>query len=103
MKHRSDCDRGNVSILMIGVVAVSLSCALSLVALDVRLKQSAGAQTVADAVALAVVNFGAEAAHEVAERNDGVIEKIDISEMGVVTVTVRLGDALAIATASDLP
>jgi len=39
----------------------------------------------------------------VAERNDGVIEKIDISEMGVVTVTVRLGDALAIATASDLP
>jgi len=103
VKHRSDCDRGNVSILMIGVVAVSLSCALSLVALDVRLKQSAGAQTVADAVALAVVNFGAEAAHEVAERNDGVIEKIDISEMGVVTVTVRLGDALAIATASDLP
>ena len=103
MKYRSDCDRGNVSILMIGVVAVSLSCALSLVALDVRLKQSAGAQTVADAVALAVVNFGAEAAHEVAERNDGVIEKIDISEMGVVTVTVRLGDALAIATASDLP
>jgi hypothetical protein len=103
VKHRSDCDRGNVSILMIGVVAVSLSCALSLVALDVRLKQSAGAQTVADAVALAVVNFGAEAAHEVADRNDGVIEKIDISEMGVVTVTMRLGDALAIATASDLP
>lgn len=88
---------------MIGVVAVSLSCAFSLVALDVRLKQSAGAQTVADAVALAVVNFGAEAAHEVADRNDGVIEKIDISEMGVVTVTVRLGDALAIASASDLP
>jgi uncharacterized protein YaaN involved in tellurite resistance len=103
VKHRSDCDRGNVSILMIVVVAVSLSCALSLVALDVRLKQSAGAQTVADAVALAVVNFGAEAAHEVADRNDGVIEKMDISEMGVVTVTVRLGDALAIATASDLP
>ena len=88
---------------MIGVVAVSLSCALSLVALDVRLKQSASAQTLADAVALAVVNFGAEAAHEVADRNDGVIEKIDISEMGVVTVTMRLGDALAIATASDLP
>ena len=88
---------------MIGVVAVSLSCALSLVALDVRLKQSAGAQTVADAVALAVVNFGAEAAHEVADRHHGVIEKMDISEMGVVTVTVRLGDALAIATASDLP
>jgi len=103
VKHRSDCDRGNVSILMIGVVAVSLSCALSLVALDVRLKQSAGAQTVADAVALAVVNFGAEAAHEVADRHHGVIEKMDISEMGVVTVTVRLGDALAIATASDLP
>ena len=103
MKHRSDCDRGNVSILMIGVVAVSLSCALSLVALDVRLKQSAGAQTVADAVALAVVNFGAEAAHEVADRNDGVVEKMDISEMGVVTVTVRLGEALAIATATDLP
>jgi len=103
VKHRSDCDRGNVSILMIGVVALSLSCALSLVALDVRLKQSAGAQTVADAVALAGVNFGAEAAHEVADRNDGVIEKMDISEMGVVTVTVRIGDALAIATASELP
>ena len=88
---------------MIGVVAVSLSCALSLVALDVRLKQSAGAQTVADAVALAVVNFGAGAAHEVADRHHGVIERMDISEMGVVTVTVRLGDALAIATASDLP
>lgn len=88
---------------MIGVVAVSLSCALSLVGLDVRLRQSVGAQTVADAVALAVVNFGAEVAHEVANRNDGVIEKMDISEMGVVTVTVRVGEALAIASASDLP
>ena len=103
MKYRSDCDRGNVSILMIGVVALSLTCVLSLVSLDMRLKQSAGAQTVADAVALAVVNFGAEAAHEVADRNDGVIEKMDISKMGVVTVTVRVGDALAIAIASDLP
>ena len=88
---------------MIGVVAVSMSCALSLVGLDVRLNQSAGAQTVADAVALAVVNFGAGSAHEVADRNDGVIEKMDISERGAVTVTVRVGDALAIATASDLP
>ena len=88
---------------MIGVVAVSLSCALSLVGLDVRLNQSAGAQTVADAVALAVVNFGAGSAHEVADRNDGVIETINISEMGVVTVTVRVGDALATSTASDLP
>ena len=88
---------------MIGVVAVSLSCALSLVGLDVRLNQSAGAQTVADAVALAVVNFGAGSAHEVTDRNDGVVETINISEMGVVTVTVRVGDALATATASDLP
>ena len=88
---------------MIGVVALSLSCVLSLVSLDMRLNQSVSAQTVADAVALAVVNFGAEAANEVADRNDGVIEKMDISEMGVVTVTVRLGDALAIASASDLP
>ena len=103
MKYRNDCDRGNVSILMIGVVAMSVSCALSLVGLDVRLNQSAGAQTVADAVALAVVNFGAGSAHEVADRNDGVIETINISEMGVVTVTVRVGDALATATASDLP
>ncbi|MBJ7361700.1 MAG: hypothetical protein JHD36_03040 [Ilumatobacteraceae bacterium] len=103
MKHRSDCDRGNVSILMIGVVAVSLSCVLSLVGLDMRLRQSVGAQTVADAVALAVVNFGAEAAHQVADRNHGVIEEMDISERGAVTVTVRVGDALAIATASDLP
>ena len=103
MKYRGDCDRGNVSILMIGVVALSLSCVLSLVSLDMRLNQSVSAQTVADAVALAVVNFGAEAANEVADRNDGVIEKMDISEMGVVTVTVRLGDALAIASASDLP
>ena len=103
MNYRSDCDRGNVSILMIGVVALSLTCVLSLVSLDMRLNQSVSAQTVADAVALAVVNFGAEAANEVADRNDGVIEKMDISEMGVVTVTVRLGDALAIASASDLP
>jgi uncharacterized protein YaaN involved in tellurite resistance len=103
VKYRGDCDRGNVSILMIGVVALSLSCVLSLVSLDMRLNQSVSAQTVADAVALAVVNFGAEAANEVADRNDGVIEKMDISEMGVVTVTVRLGDALAIASASDLP
>ena len=88
---------------MIGVVATSVLCALSLVGLDVRLNQSAGAQTVADAAALAVVNFGAGAAHEVADRNDGVIEAINISETGVVTVTVRLGDALATATASDLP
>lgn len=88
---------------MIGVVALSLTCVLSLVSLDMRLNQSVSAQTVADAVALAVVNFGAEAANEVADRNDGVIEKMDISEMGVVTVTVRLGDALAIASASDLP
>jgi len=87
---------------MIGVVAVSLSCVISLVGLDLRLSQSVGAQTVADAVALAVVNFGAEAAHEVADRNHGVIEKMDISEGGAVTVTVRLGDALAIATATDL-
>ena len=103
MKHRSDCDRGNVSILMIGVVAVSLTCVLSLVGLDMRLRQSVSAQTVADAVALAIVNFGAEAAHEVADRHHGVIEKIDTSKSGVVTVTVHLGDALAIATATDLP
>ena len=103
MKYRSDCDRGNVSILMIGVVALSLTCGLSLVSLDMRLNQSVSAQTVADAVALAVVNFGAGTAHEVADRNDGVVEKMDISEMGVVTVTVRLGEALAIATATDLP
>ncbi len=88
---------------MIGVMAVSLSCVLSLLGLDMRLSQSVGAQTVADAVALAVVNFGAEAAHEVADRNHGVIEKMDISELGVVTVTVRVGEALAIATATDLP
>lgn len=88
---------------MIGVVALSLTCVLSLVSLDMRLNQSVSAQTVADAVALAVVNFGAGTAHEVADRNDGVIEKMDIPEVGVVTVTVRLGDALAIATASDLP
>ena len=88
---------------MIGVVALSLTCVLSLVSLDMRLNQSVSAQTVADAVALAVVNFGAGVAHEVADRHHGVIEKMDISEMGVVTVTVRLGDALAIATASDLP
>jgi hypothetical protein len=103
VKYRSDCDRGNVSILMIGVVALSLTCVLSLVSLDMRLNQSVSAQTVADAVALAVVNFGAGTAHEVADRNDGVVEKMDISEMGVVTVTVRLGEALAIATATDLP
>ena len=103
MKYRNACDRGNVSILMIGVVALSLSCVLSLVGLNTRLHQSVGAQTVADAVALAVVNFGAEAAHEVADRNHGVIEKIDISENGAVTVTVRLGEALAVATATDLP
>ena len=103
MKYRGDRDRGNVSILMIGVVALSLSCVLSLVSLDMRLNQSVSAQTVADAVALAVVNFGAEAANEVTDRNDGVIEKMDISERGAVTVTVRVGDALAIATASDLP
>ena len=103
MKYRGDCDRGNVSILMIGVVALSLSCVLSLVSLDMRLNQSVSAQTVADAVALAVVNFGAGVAHEVADRHHGVIEKMDISEMGVVTVTVRVGEALAIATATDLP
>jgi len=102
VKHRSDCDRGNVSILMIGVVALSLTCVLSLVSLDMRLNQSVSAQTVADAVALAVVNFGAGVAHEVADRHHGVIEKMDISEMGVVTVTVRVGEALAIATATDL-
>ncbi len=86
---------------MIGVVAVSVSCALSLVGLDVRFNQSVGAQTVADATALAMVNFGAEAAHEVADRNDGVIESINVSEVGVVTVTVRVGDALATAAATD--
>ena len=102
MKYRGDCDRGNVSILMIGVVALSLTCVLSLVSLDMRLNQSVSAQTVADAVALAVVNFGAGVAHEVADRHHGVIEKMDISEMGVVTVTVRVGEALAIATATDL-
>ena len=88
---------------MIGVVALSLTCVLSLVSLDMRLNQSVSAQTVADAVALAVVNFGAGVAHEVADRHHGVIEKMDISEMGVVTVTVRVGEALAIATATDLP
>ncbi len=86
---------------MIGVVAVSVSCALSLAGLDVRFNQSVGAQTVADATALAMVNFGAEAAHEVADRNDGVIESINVSEVGVVTVTVRVGDALATAAATD--
>ncbi|MEI8391511.1 MAG: hypothetical protein WCG40_03335 [Actinomycetes bacterium] len=103
MKQRGHRDRGNVSILMIGVVALSLISGVALADADVHLSDSLGAQTVADAVALAVINFGARVAHDVAHRNNAVIETMHTADSGAVTVTVRLGDAVATASASDAP
>lgn len=103
MKQRGPRDRGNVSILMLGVLALSVTCGVALAGVDAHLSDSLGAQTVADAVALAVINFGAGVAHEVAQRNNAVIETMHMADSGAVTVTVRLGDAVATATASDAP
>ena len=105
---RQPTDRGNASILMMGVLALSFSWMLGLVTVQQKLTTSMSAQTVADAVALAAVESGEPLAHEVVELNHASIISLTLTEnvdQSVITaiVVVELDGVQAQATASNGP
>lgn len=95
--HGSARERGQASVLVVGIVAVVLTVVVALVGLSKHVVSQGRAQTVADLSALAAVQNDA-AAQSAAAANHGRI--VDIERNGrTVTVTVRLADVDAVASA----
>ena len=86
--------------LVLAVVALMAGVMLAAAALGDVVIERAEAQTAADAVALAAVVGGRDAASVVASRHDAVIESWHRSGDRI-TVVVRRGDQHATATATD--
>ena len=92
--------------LLIVAVTLVMAVAFGLVALSVRQSHRARAQTAADAAALAGALGGYAEAQRAAELNGGHILRFTVSNRGdihSVSVTVEVGDQLAVAAASDEP
>ena len=102
---RQVADRGNASILMMGVLALSFSWVLALVAVEQKLTTSMSAQTVADAAALAAVENGEGVARELVELNRARIVSYEAqtdTEQGImVVVVIEIDGVQAQATASS--
>jgi hypothetical protein len=102
---RQQTDRGNASILMMGVLALSFSWSLALVAVEQKLTTSMSAQTMADAAALAAVESGESVAQQLVALNQARIVSLEvqtIADQGVVVVVViELDGVQAQATASN--
>ena len=100
-------DRGQVSVLGV-LVATALCTSLSfaLVGFGGQLIDRTHAQTAADAAALASLSGGSGAAQALAQRHGAALVEFTRSP-GVgqmtVTVTVRIGDVTATASATDAP
>ncbi len=91
-------DRGQTVPLMAGVLAVTVTVLLGLVALGNLLHDRAQARTAADAAALAGAHSGRREAEVVAADNDSTLESFVIRGPEV-EVVVRHGDARASARA----
>ncbi len=91
-------DQGQAVPLVLVLAAVMVVMAAALALLGRRAVDAAGAQTAADAAALAAVQDGPAAARALAEANGA--ELVDVRQEGGDTlVTVRLGDRTATARA----
>ena len=97
------CDRGSMLLLVMFVgVALTAAITMALVPVLSDLTARQQARSAADASALAGVDGGRVAASQMAVRNDAQL--VSWSELGDdVLVTVRVGDQLATARATDGP
>jgi hypothetical protein len=90
---------------MMGVLALSFSWVLALVAVEQKLTTSMSAQTVADAAALAAVENGEAVARELVELNRARIVSYEVqtdTEQGItVVVVIEIDGVQAQATASN--
>jgi Flp pilus assembly protein TadG len=91
-------ERGQSSVLVIGVVAVAVVVLLALVPLAQAARQRAEARTAADAAALAGAAEGETSAREVAAANGGQLVRWNAAGTDV-WVEVVVGDARAVAKA----
>lgn len=101
-------DRGNASILMMGVLALTCSWILALVAVEQNLTTSTSAQTVADAVVLAALVDGESTARELAALNEARLISLTfynaVGRDGKIAVAViEIDGVQAQATASSAP
>lgn len=96
-------DRGSMLLLVMFVgMALTAAITMALVPVLTDLTDRQQARSAADASALAGVSGGRSAASRIAGRNDA--ELVSWSEQGdEVLVTVRVGDQLATARATDGP
>ena len=90
---------------MMGVLALSFSWVLALVAVEQKLTTSMSAQSVADAAALAAVENGEAVARELVELNRARIVSYEVqtdTEQGItVVVVIEIDGVQAQATASN--
>jgi secretion/DNA translocation related TadE-like protein len=91
-------DRGQASVLLVGIVAIAIVLLLALVPVARAVSQKAQARAAADAAALAGAAEGEDAAREVAEDNGADLVSWR-SEGDAVWVEVRVGGARAVAKA----
>jgi secretion/DNA translocation related TadE-like protein len=108
--HRDDPERGAGTVLLIGVVAVVLLCAIGLAALGAAQQARAAAQASADLGALAgatALRAGLDActtAQRTVERNGAALAGCEVQASGVVAVVATrpagpVGDLTGVAEA----
>lgn len=95
---RRDDERGQALPIVLVIMAVAMGAALLLGELGSRALAESRAQTAADAAALAGAAEGPEAAAELARVNGSTSSNVE-GAVGDATVTVRVGEADAIARA----
>ena len=91
-------ERGQASVLLVGIVAIAVVVLLALVPVARAAHQKAQARAAADAAALAGAAEGEDAAREVAEDNGARVVSWR-AEGDAVWVEVRVGGARAVAKA----
>jgi hypothetical protein len=98
-------ERGQaVVLLLVLATAMFVTVSAALVALGGSVVDRTRAQTAADAAALSSLDGGLEAAQRLAGRHGGTVVRWHRGPgVETVTVTVRVGDSLATATATDSP
>ena len=100
---RCRTERGQALPLVLVIMAVAVGAALLLGAVGRRAVEGAQAQTAADAAALAGAAEGPAAADELARLNGSPTADVTGAVVGDATVTVRVGEADAVARAQAPP
>lgn len=103
MERHAENDSGQAAIALVAVVSVIfIATVAALVSFGASVLDRTRAQTAADAAALASVTRGRAAANAAAARLGGVVVSWQ-RDGDDITVVVHLGDAAAIARATDVP